>query len=48
MDDRKYLFEEAPISKAIVKMAVPTMISMLVVIVYNIADTFLSGKQMIH
>lgn len=44
MDERKYLFEEAPISKAIVKMAVPTMISMLVVIVYNIADTFFIGQ----
>ena len=44
MDNRKYLFEEAPISKAIVKMAVPTMISMLVVIVYNIADTFFIGQ----
>ena len=34
------LFEKAPVPKAVATMAVPTMISMLVVVIYNMADTF--------
>ncbi len=40
----KYLFEEAPVSKAVITMAVPTMISMLVTVIYNMADTFFIGQ----
>ena len=32
------LFEKAPVPKAVATMAVPTMISMLVVVIYNMAD----------
>ena len=44
MNTNKYLFEEAPVPKAVATMAVPTMISMLVVVIYNMADTFFIGQ----
>lgn len=44
MNTNRYLFEEAPVSKAVATMAVPTMISMLVVVIYNMADTFFIGQ----
>lgn len=44
MKDNKYLFEEAPVPRAVATMAVPTIISMLVVVIYNMADTFFIGQ----
>lgn len=44
MNNNKFLFEEAPVPKAVATMAVPTIISMLVVVIYNMADTFFIGK----
>ncbi len=44
MNTNKYLFEEAPVPKAVATMAIPTMISMLVVVIYNMADTFFIGQ----
>lgn len=44
MNSNKQLFEEAPVSKAVAVMAIPTMISMLVVVIYNMADTFFIGQ----
>ena len=44
MNSNKQLFEEAPVSKAVAVMAIPTMISMLVVVFYNMADTFFIGQ----
>jgi len=44
MKDNRELFENAPVSKAVAVMAVPTMISMLVVVIYNMADTFFIGQ----
>ena len=44
MNQNKALFEDAPIPKAVAVMAVPTMISMLVVVIYNMADTFFIGQ----
>ena len=38
------LCEKAPVPKAVATMAVPTMISMLVVVIYNMADTFFIGQ----
>lgn len=38
-----YLFEEAPIKKAVSKLAVPTIISSLVMVIYNMADTYFVG-----
>ncbi|WKY45890.1 MATE family efflux transporter [Eubacteriaceae bacterium ES2] len=38
------LFEKYPIPKAVMTLAIPTMLSMLVTIVYNMADTFFVGQ----
>ena len=38
------LFEKASVPKAVATMAIPTMISMLVVVIYNMADTFFIGQ----
>jgi len=45
LEDKKklYLFEEAPIAKAVVSMCVPTIISSLVMVIYNLADTYFVG-----
>lgn len=44
MNKNKELFENAPIPKAVAVMAVPTIITMLVVVIYNMADTFFIGQ----
>ncbi len=41
--DKIKLFEEIPIPKAVMKLAVPTMISCLVMVLYNLADTYFVG-----
>ncbi len=45
MDDKSkvQLFEEMPVPKAVVKLAVPTTISCLVMVLYNLADTYFVG-----
>ena len=45
MEDKKkmYLFEEAANPKAVMSMAVPTVISSLVMVIYNLADTYFVG-----
>lgn len=40
---KTYLFEEMPIPRAFVTLAVPTVISSLVMILYNLADTYFVG-----
>ncbi len=37
------LFEQTPIPKAVLKLAVPTVISSLVMVIYNLADTYFVG-----
>ncbi len=37
------LFEQTPIPKAVLKLSVPTVISSLVMIIYNLADTYFVG-----
>ncbi len=44
MNTNKELFEDAPVPKAVMVMAVPTIITMLVVVIYNMADTFFIGQ----
>ena len=44
MNNRKDLFQNAPISKSVFQMAVPTVISSLVLVIYNMADTFFIGQ----
>ncbi len=45
MEDEKklYLFEQAAIPKAVMSMAIPTVISSLVMVIYNLADTYFVG-----
>lgn len=38
------LFKDAPIPRAVAQMAIPTVLSMLVVVVYNMVDTFFVGQ----
>lgn len=42
-DERIQLFEELPIPKAVAKLAVPTIFSSLVMVLYNLADTYFVG-----
>ena len=37
------LFEKDPIAKAVMTMAIPTIISSLVMVIYNLADTYFVG-----
>ena len=37
------LFEDMPIPQAVMKLSVPTVISSLVMVIYNLADTFFVG-----
>lgn len=38
------LYESAPVSKAIFSLAVPTVLSQLITVIYNMADTFFIGQ----
>jgi len=42
--DNTVLFEETPVKKAVVSLVVPTIISQLITVVYNMADTFFLGQ----
>ncbi len=43
-DEQKIkLFEEVPVAKAVMTMSVPTIISSLVMVIYNLADTYFVG-----
>lgn len=44
MNDKKSLFTDAPILEAVTKMALPCVISSLILIIYNMADTFFVGQ----
>lgn len=39
------LFESTPVPKAVITLAVPTVISSLVMVIYNLADTYFVGMQ---
>ncbi len=41
--DKQYLFEQMPIPRAVGNLAVPTVFSSLVMVLYNLADTFFVG-----
>ena len=40
---KTHLFETMPIPKAVMQMSVPTVVSSLVMVIYNLADTFFVG-----
>ncbi len=46
MDDPRetYLFEQMPVPKAVATLAIPTIISQIVTMIYNLADTFFIGQ----
>ena len=44
MNSKEDLFQNAPVRKAVFQMAIPTVISSLVLVIYNMADTFFIGQ----
>ena len=42
--EKNELFETMPIKKAVMKMSIPLMTSLLVTVIYNMADTFFIGQ----
>lgn len=40
----KYLFEEMAVPRAVATLAIPTIISQVVTMIYNLADTFFIGQ----
>lgn len=44
MGENYKIFAEIPVKKAVFKMAIPSVISSLVLVVYNMADTFFVGQ----
>lgn len=44
MENNKKLFEETPVPKALASLAIPTIVSQLIVMIYNLADTFFIGQ----
>ena len=43
-EDNRLLFEEAPVLHSVLSLAVPTVISQLITVAYNMADTFFIGQ----
>lgn len=44
MEQNEEVFKNAPVRKAVFQMAVPSIISSLVLVIYNMADTFFVGQ----
>ena len=42
-NEKVILFERTPVPKAIAKLAIPTILSSLVMVIYNLADTYFVG-----
>ena len=42
-NNKTYLFEEMPIPRAVMQLSIPIVVSSLVMIIYNLADTFFVG-----
>ena len=42
-DNKKQIFESLPVPRAVAEMAVPTIISQIIALIYNIADTWFIG-----
>ncbi len=40
LNKKTYLFEEAPLGRAVLSLAIPTVLSSLVMVLYNLADTY--------
>jgi len=44
MTDNKFLYEKMPVGKAVISLAIPTVISQIIHVIYNMADTFFIGQ----
>ncbi|MDE7297763.1 MAG: MATE family efflux transporter [Lachnospiraceae bacterium] len=44
-EDNTYLYREMPVRRAIFTLAIPTVISQLITVLYNMADTFFIGQM---
>ena len=44
MRDNDYLFRDMPVRRAVLSLAVPTVISQIITVIYNMADTFFIGQ----
>lgn len=42
--DKNVLFTDTPVKNAVLTLAIPTVISQLITVVYNMADTFFIGQ----
>lgn len=42
-DEKKYLFEKCPINESIMKLAIPSVMGQIILVIYNMADTFFIG-----
>lgn len=42
-DSKTFLFEQTPVPKAVMALGIPTVISSLVMVIYNLADTYFVG-----
>ena len=42
--DKTEIFERMPVPAALAKLAVPTIVSQLITLVYNVADTWFIGR----
>lgn len=43
-EETKEIFETRPVPRALAKMAIPTIVSQLITLVYNVADTWFIGQ----
>ena len=44
MDDKRFLFEKDSVPHALGVMALPTIVSQLIILIYNLADTWFVGR----
>lgn len=42
--EKEQLFSSAPVGKAVISLAIPTVIAQLITVIYNMADTFFIGQ----
>ncbi len=44
LDSKREIFEKMPVAKALATLAIPTILSQIIIIVYNLADAFYIGR----
>ncbi len=42
---KEHLFSAAPVTEAVVRLALPTIVSQIILVLYNMADTFFIGRR---